>query len=266
MVHFGDTWISATGTDVYLSCWFIDNWVNYTITEYYAGPGLRWDSISIYKSTPPPTSVYINDTWYDPLSLGTWTLGVYNILTPAGNIPVIYNFGISYNATVPVTTYYSLTITARNETDNSTLNVPMQIDNSAFYWGTPFPYITPISVVALAGELHTITALNPNVQNGQYFLEFDNWSSLPVNTIWDGTTLTVNMTADTDLMADYHWVFMGPLIPFMFIMGMCGLGGLFIGPILGINAIKKKDYQGLIPALIIGAIGFSLFFAWLWSV
>jgi len=52
----------------------------------------------------------------------------------------------------------------------------------------------------------------------------------------------------------------------MFIMGMAGLGALFLGPVIGIFMIKQKKYQsGMITALIVVVTGFALVVAWLWS-
>lgn len=57
-----------------------------------------------------------------------------------------------------------------------------------------------------------------------------------------------------------------PFFPLMFAIGMIGLVALFIGPLYAINEMKKhRYYSGFVYGLMITAIGFGLFLAWLWG-
>lgn len=57
-----------------------------------------------------------------------------------------------------------------------------------------------------------------------------------------------------------------PLYPIMFTIGMIGLVAMFIGPLYGINEMKKRRYyDGFVYGLAITVIGLALFIAWLWG-
>jgi len=61
------------------------------------------------------------------------------------------------------------------------------------------------------------------------------------------------------------WPIFEPIIPIMFIIGMAGLFGMFIGPAYCIHQIKKRNYwEAAVHGFTITAIGVALFIAWLW--
>ena len=57
-----------------------------------------------------------------------------------------------------------------------------------------------------------------------------------------------------------------PLYPIIFAIGMIGLVAMFIGPLYGLNEMKKRRYRdGFVYGLSITVIGLALFIAWLWG-
>jgi hypothetical protein len=50
-VHFGDCWINTTGTDIHITAWFVNDWMNYTVD----GAGTQ----EIFKGAKPER-VYID--------------------------------------------------------------------------------------------------------------------------------------------------------------------------------------------------------------
>jgi len=57
-----------------------------------------------------------------------------------------------------------------------------------------------------------------------------------------------------------------PMLPFMFIFGMIGLGSMIGGPLYAIHLFKRHEYyNGFVYGLIITVLGFALFIAWLWA-
>jgi hypothetical protein len=262
-VHFGDTWISGTYQDIYLSHWFDPSWVNFTVTEYYPYSGTQMDSISIFKAYPPPSDLYINETWYNPLTLGSWTLGVYNLLLIAGNIPNTYNIALNYTVSAPPITYYTLDIYAKSEVDSSSITVPMLIDGLPNYAGTSVPYVTPVHVVSLPNENHTIKFTVNRVMVGGDWLEFDNWTSIPAGSSWDGGTLTVNMTDNIMLMANYRLIPAFSINPMWLMMGKIGdILGCFGAIAIMYSRVKdiKSGLKGFVWALLIAFIFFIIWY------
>ena len=57
-----------------------------------------------------------------------------------------------------------------------------------------------------------------------------------------------------------------PMLPFMFIFGMIGLGSMIGGPLYAIHLFKQREYyNGFVYGLVITVLGFALFIAWLWA-
>jgi len=72
--HFGDEWISTTGTDVHVSSWFTNNWLNYTVDV--AG------SQQVYNGSKP-TTVLIDGTPKTEGDGWTYTAGIVTLGSPA---------------------------------------------------------------------------------------------------------------------------------------------------------------------------------------
>jgi len=57
-----------------------------------------------------------------------------------------------------------------------------------------------------------------------------------------------------------------PIVPYMFIFGMIGLGAMFGGPIYAIQKVKHKEYQGgIVWGFILFMLGFAFVLGWLWA-
>jgi len=64
------------------------------------------------------------------------------------------------------------------------------------------------------------------------------------------------------------WSILEPefLLPILFILGMFGLGSMFIGPSYAIYKVKHKEYyDGLTTGLIVTVLGIALTIMWLWT-
>lgn len=106
--------------------------------------------------------------------------------------------------------------------------------------------------------------------NENYSLVFNKVS------VWNGVSsydvpypsVTITPTADIALTVYYTEGPPGvmlPLLPITFIIGMVGLGCLFVGPLYAVVLFRKKDYRNaLVWGVILTAMGFALFISWLW--
>jgi hypothetical protein len=57
-----------------------------------------------------------------------------------------------------------------------------------------------------------------------------------------------------------------PAIPFTFIMGIVGLGCMFIGPWIIIDKLRKKEYEkALVTGFLVTFIGFAFFVGWVFT-
>ncbi len=79
--------------------------------------------------------------------------------------------------------------------------------------------------------------------------------------VYSGDTLS--FTSEPVIISRSRYIL--PFVPYMFIVGMTGLGCMFLSPLYGIYLWRKDDKEkGLVQFLAIGALGFGLFIAWLW--
>ena len=61
-------------------------------------------------------------------------------------------------------------------------------------------------------------------------------------------------------------VLVEPWLPFLFILGVIGIGCMFGGPLYTVHLIKKGDYrEAFTQGTIFLALGFGLVLAWLWG-
>jgi len=84
----------------------------------------------------------------------------------------------------------------------------------------------------------------------------------PLRVLENGTSITVNTN---DAVSIIWNITMEPLLPIMFILGMFGLGSMFMGPMYAVYKVNKKDYEanGFITSLVVTVLGIALFLAWL---
>ena len=62
------------------------------------------------------------------------------------------------------------------------------------------------------------------------------------------------------------WIFIEPWVPYLFILGMLGLGSMFGGSLYSIHLFKKKEYRwALVQGVTFIAVGFGLFIAWVFA-
>jgi hypothetical protein len=74
-----------------------------------------------------------------------------------------------------------------------------------------------------------------------------------------------NLTTSDDAYLIWNTPFYSPL-PMMFIVGIVGLGCLFVGPWIIIDKIRKKEYEkALVTGFIITFTGFAFFVGWVFS-
>ena len=80
--------------------------------------------------------------------------------------------------------------------------------------------------------------------------------------IASGTTITID--AGNNVVISWNFI-IKPWLPFLFIIGMIGLGASFAGPLYTVNKIKEKEYyEGFRTGLILTVIGIAFVLAWLW--
>lgn len=87
---------------------------------------------------------------------------------------------------------------------------------------------------------------------GQANRQITNKTVYPVNA---GNTIVVS------------WVIiLQPWVPYLFILGMIGLGSMFGGSLYSIHLFKKREYQwALVQAVTFIAVGFGLFISWVFA-
>jgi hypothetical protein len=88
-------------------------------------------------------------------------------------------------------------------------------------------------------------------------------------TIWsdDPDNFGVSITVDTLVIVEYSYTPYEPfLLPIMFVIGMVGLGAMFIGLLYGGHKIQHHEYRaGFIYGVILFFTGLALLISWLWS-
>jgi len=105
-----------------------------------------------------------------------------------------------------------------------------------------------------SNETVSFTVTNQNVSNVRVYI--------------NGTQLsTFDVTATQNDNVRVEWFIpIEPILPFMFILGMIGLGGMFGSSLYFIKEVKKNVNQEVFTKFItIFAISIGLFMAWLWG-
>ena len=106
-----------------------------------------------------------------------------------------------------------------------------------------------------SNETVSFTVTNQNVSNVRVYI--------------NGTQLsTFDVSASQNDNVRVEWFIpIEPILPFMFILGMIGLGGIFGSSLLLASKLKKHgiDQETLTQFITIFGISFGLFIAWLWG-
>lgn len=226
----------------------------------------------IYNSVLTALAVWMNDNLYTEDFAGVadmyWSksLGVVSVdIKPFADFPA--NVSIAYATPVPPeeeTVNVAIHTYSWNVTTNMTdaiLAGSITITDETSGNSTTLPLPTYFSL--LKGHTYTLTFSGDNVWN---FYAYGSPLFLPL--VFE-SSIRDEFTTDQNIN-----VFFIPVVPpgemlpvpIIFIFGMVGLACMFVGPIYGINKIKQHEYrQGLVWAVIITALGFSLFIAWLFG-
>jgi len=233
------------------------SWFNFTVdssSESY-----------IYNSLLTASNVYMNGAEYAEDFTGVsdmyWsqTLGVVDIdIMNFASFPA--NVSIAY-VIPPPSEYESVAITI----------------NAFNYNGSTAITAGSVMVDDLAGNQTTIAlpAMFSLIKGQTYELTFygdADWTYEIGRNINEAANITnpyrKAFTVDTALSIYYTTVEPYNLlpVPIIFIFGMVGLACMFVGPTYAINKIKQKEYRnGFVWGVIITALGFALFIAWLFG-
>jgi len=145
-VHFGDYWISTTGTDIHIMVWFVDDWMNYTVDSS--------GSQQICNGSKP-TSVFldgVNKTEGDGWSYYGGTITAVTGAT--SNVAIYWGSGAGPSEV-------SVTVTSPSNTTYTNETIPVQIsatggtidkiwwnckNGSSWIYGSNQTYTTPTSM------------------------------------------------------------------------------------------------------------------------
>lgn len=164
-------------------------------------------------------------------------------------------------------------------------------DHTFYLYGDSEPYET-VTITAVAYNNSDLTEITAGSIMVTDILGNSTTFSLPASfsvnkdqnytyTVYGDADWTFNSTILAGTTNPFNWSFSGPFpiacyfdyagynltpVPIIFIFGMVGLGCMFVGPVYAINKLKQKEYRhGLVWGVIITALGFSLFIAWLFG-
>jgi hypothetical protein len=185
-VHFGNYWISTSGTDIHIMVWFVDNWLNYTVDS--------GGTQQIYNGSKP-TSIFLDDvnkTEGDGWSYSGTTVTVTGAATSAS---LYWGSGGTPSVTV--------TITSPTNTTYTSSSVPVQLSASGgtidtILWNCTFTNGT----VVYANTVYT-TVTSMTLGNGTYIF---NAYANNTDGNWDeGTvTFTVEISSSSSSTIGYQ--------------------------------------------------------------
>jgi hypothetical protein len=210
----------------------------------------------------PTGTMTVKITWFGNVTQVQWNIvdivngSTHSSFSGVGNV-LSWNWGFSEAPPGPAS--YELKVGAYDLNSSSLFSLEFLLNGTS----TTTPYTGLINAndteeIAMPFEW-------PDPTNGSWAYQFVNWA--------DGSNSTSREYYASDnatLTANYVLVPYNPtplLLPIPFIIGMVGLGCLFVGPMYGISLLRKKEYKnGLIWGVIFTAVGFALFISWLWGV
>jgi len=132
-----------------------------------------------------------------------------------------------------------------------------------------------VTLTVSSGALNCSNAsLSMDLNHGR--LVFMNNESASFTTIFNVSRLIINgvlvesgvvtSQVTNDVTVIEWWIMIEPWVPYLFILGMIGLGSMFGGSLYGIHLFKKREYQwALVQAVTFIAVGFGLFIAWVFA-
>jgi hypothetical protein len=219
----------------------------------------------VYNSVLTALGVWMNGNLYTEDFGGVsdmyWSksLGVVSVdIKPFADFPA--NVSIAYGTPpTPEEETVAITINTFNYNDSLAVTVgSVMIDDLG---GNQTTLPLPAMFSLLKGYTYELTFYGDSdwtYEIGRNINEAANITNPYRNEYTENTALSIYYTANipAELLP----------VPIIFIFGMVGLACMFVGPIYGINKIKQHEYrQGLVWAVIITALGFSLFIAWLFG-
>jgi len=219
----------------------------------------------IYNSVLTALGVWMNGNLYPEGYSGVadmyWTksYGVVNVvIMPFASFPA--NVSIFYETPpIPEEETVAITINSFDYNDSMAITAGSVMVDDLEGNQTTFPLPSMFSLVK--GKTYELTFYGDadwNYTIGRNINEAANITNPYRHEFEEDTALSIYFTA----VEPYNLL----PVPIIFIFGMVGLACMFVGPIYGINKIKQKEYrQGLVWAIIITALGFSLFIAWLFG-
>lgn len=255
--YFGDSVYVKSEYDIRITAFFQNVsgtiWFNYTVAGLYSAyTGTR---TRVYTSDFNYSSVYVNNVEQTEDNWGSacyWyeSLGEVNVYVLSGaTLPA--NVSISYGEFVPAEAEYINVLINGYFTNGSTVNgMPLTLNDTVnvytVYTGTPF--------AILNNTLHYLTAVDTEHT-------FKNWTTgLTTRTIY------FTLKADATLGLYYTPYSLSWFFPFTPIIGLVGLGLMFVAPAWAILQVKKQKYQyGLVWGVILTILGFALFLSWLFG-
>jgi len=132
-----------------------------------------------------------------------------------------------------------------------------------------------VTLTVSSGALNCSNAsLSMDLNHGR--LVFMNNESVSFTTVFNVSRLTINgVLAESgvptsqvlnDVTVIEWWIMIEPWVPYLFILGMIGLGSMFGGSLYSIHLFKKREYQwALVQAVTFIAVGFGLFISWVFA-
>lgn len=74
-----------------------------------------------------------------------------------------------------------------------------------------------------------------------------------------------SQTANKYIVIEW-WITIEPWVPYLFILGMIGLGSMFGGSLYSVHLFKQKEYKNaLVQGVTFIALGFGLFMGWVFA-
>ena len=132
-----------------------------------------------------------------------------------------------------------------------------------------------VTLTVSSGALNCSNAsLSMDLNHGR--LVFMNNESAAFTTIFSVSRLTINgglvesgvstSQVQNDVTIIEWWIMIEPWVPYLFILGMIGLGSMFGGSLYTVHLFKKREYQwALVQGVTFIAVGFGLFIAWVFA-
>lgn len=252
--HFGGgIYVRIFGADMKITALMQNatdrTWFNFTVGStcliYY------YTSLATLKEVWMNGVNYTTFVTFDPIdwsySLGTWIGTIESGATFPANVSLGYEIPVA-----PEELQITLEIVCFDY--NTTLPIGAGSVNVTDPYGNSTLIYLPATFSLLKGVTYTFTFYGDGSYNYYDALGLGNPWSFTFTT--DTTLSTYWIAIETNLLP----------VPIIFIFGMVGLGCMFVGPTYMIKKVMDKEYRhGLVWGVILTALGFALFIAWLFG-